>query len=217
MATSTSEAHDSVEKTGNVKATRDDWIKAARSKLDSVAIDELKILNLAEDLEVSRSSFYWYFDDIVELREELFAKWRNSTTAIVERVERPADNITSAILGIFACWVDPELFDPQLEFAIRDWGRRNDEVATLVEAADEQRLDALATMFGRYGFASADSTVRARLLYHGQLGYHLVGTNEPTERRLSFLPSYLETLTDVEPSQELLDEFADFFRGMQPD
>ncbi len=205
------------QRTGNVKATRDDWINASRQKLATVAMDELKILSLAQDLAVSRSSFYWYFDGIDELRDELFAIWNRSTKAVVERAQHTEDDITSAILGVFKLWVDPSLFDPVLEFAIRDWGRRNADVATLVEAADEVRLDALATMFGRYGFSGADSTVRARLLYHGQLGYHLVETNEPAERRLSFLPSYLVALTDVEPPQALLDEFAEFFLGMQPE
>jgi len=203
-------------RTGNVKATRADWIDAARSKLDSVAIDELKILTLAEDLSVSRSSFYWYFSGMAELQNELVKTWGDSTEAIVERSHRPTDTITTACLGVFECWADTKLSDPPLEFAIRDWGRRNTGIAERVHDADIARLEALAAMFGRHGFSEMDAMVRARLLYHSQLGYYLVGTNETTEMRLMFLPSYLVALTGEEPTAEILAAFSDYFRELSP-
>ena len=203
-------------RTGNVKATRQDWVAAARAKLNTVAIDELKILHLAEDLSVSRSSFYWYFSDMAELLDEVVLAWHASTAAIVERTLRPADDITAACLGVFECWSDAQLYDPLLDFAVRDWGRRNDSVAAHVYEADVERLAALAAMFERYGFSEADGMVRARLLYHGQLGYYAAGTDEPTELRLMFLPHYLLALTGVEPSPSELELFADYFRAMQP-
>ena len=43
------------------KATRQDWIDAALAALESEPIDQLRILSLASVLNVSRSSFYWYF------------------------------------------------------------------------------------------------------------------------------------------------------------
>jgi len=201
-------------RTGNVKATRADWINAARSKLDEVAIDELKILSLAQDLAVSRSSFYWYFAGMAELQHELVRAWGESTDAIVERAGRPADTITSACLGVFECWADPTLSDPPLEFAIRDWGRRDKVIAERVYDADVARLEAVAAMFERFGFTELDSMVRARLLYHSQLGYHLVGTRETTEMRLMFLPSYLVALTGEEPTPEILEAFGNYFRQL---
>ena len=180
-----------------------------------MAIDELKILALAEDLSVSRSSFYWYFNDMAELLEELVTIWATSTTAIVERTLRPTANITTACLGVFECWSDTNLYDPQLEFAVRDWGRRDDAVAARVYRADIERLAALAAMFEQHGFSEADGMVRARLLYHSQLGYYAAGTEEPAEVRLMFLPHYLAALTNVEPSPSELEDFANYFRSMQ--
>ena len=48
---------------GNAKATREDWLRAARDTLVAVGVVHVKILKLAAELDVSRSSFYWYFRD----------------------------------------------------------------------------------------------------------------------------------------------------------
>lgn len=200
---------------GNVKATRQDWIDAALSSLGNVAIDQLKILSLAARLSVSRSSFYWYFEGMGDMQEGLLDLWANSTVSIVERSRREADDITSACLGVFECWSDHSLYDERLDFAVRDWGRRDDAIAERVYLADVERLTALAEMFGRFGFGEADSMVRARLLYHSQLGYYAAGTDEPIETRLMFLPNYLQALTDVEPSAEVLADFAAYFGSVR--
>lgn len=200
---------------GNVKATRQDWVDAAVAALETVAVDQLKVLALSEELSVSRSSFYWYFEAMGELHEELLDLWAKSTSAIVERSERAAEDITTACLGVYECWADDALYSPLLDFAIRDWGRRSHEIAERVYLADLERLEAMAAMFARFDFDETDSMVRARLLYHSQLGYYAAGTNEPVEVRLAFLPSYLRAMTGVEPPAAVLADFANYFRAIQ--
>ncbi len=175
--------------------TRDDWIDVAVSALDEVSIDQLKVLGLARRLGVSRSSFYWFFEDPEELRAELLTVWEGNTSAIVERAERSAPTIVRACLGVFECWTDPQLYVPALDAAVRDWARRDDEAEVRMAAADLRRLDALTEMFLRHDFDPVDAVVRARLLYHSQVGYYVVGTDEPTEIRMAFLQHYLEAMT----------------------
>ena len=43
---------------GNVKVTRQDWLNAALDVLVNNGEEQIKILTLAERLDVSRSSFY---------------------------------------------------------------------------------------------------------------------------------------------------------------
>ena len=69
--------------------TREEWISTAVDALDEVSIDQLKVLGLARRLGVSRSSFYWFFEDPDDLRAELLAIWERNTEAIVERARRP--------------------------------------------------------------------------------------------------------------------------------
>ena len=196
----------------HTKATRDDWVAAARSALGETPIDGLRVLNLAGDLSVSRSSFYWYFADVDELHAELLAIWARNTASIVERCERSTPSIVAACLGVFECWADEALFDPTLDLAVRDWGRRDVEIATRVADADLRRLDAIAAMFAGHGFDPDDSTVRARLLYHSQVGYYAVGTDEPMDVRVAYLPYYLEAMCAAAPTDEELAAFISVLR-----
>ena len=66
------------------------------------------------------------------------------------------------------CWADEQSYNPILDLAVRDWGRRDAAIATRVQRADEQRLLALIEMFARHGFDDSEALVRARLLYHSQ-------------------------------------------------
>lgn len=199
---------------GNIKVTRQEWIGAAVLAIKTVPIDQLKILSLAADLSVSRSSFYWYFSGMGELQEELLRVWAQSTQAIVERTERTAMDITTACLGVYECWADRAIYNELLDFAVRDWGRRNPQIAERVYLADIERLTAMSVMFGRHDFDEADSMVRARLLYHSQLGYYAAGTDESIDMRLMFLPNYLRALTDVEPPPAVLETFVEYFRSI---
>lgn len=198
----------------HTKASREDWIHAAITALTHEGLDHVKVLLLSQRLDVSRSSFYWYFESRQDLLDELLAIWRINTTSIVERTLRDAPTIVAAVLGVFECWADERLFKPGLDFAVRDWARRDTVVRAEVENADQFRLDAIVAMFAGHGYSDDDSIVRARLLYQGQVGYYAVGTDEPTEVRLGYLPYYLRALTGVEPSIQELQAFEVFLDGM---
>jgi AcrR family transcriptional regulator len=177
------------------KATRQDWIEAALTALENEPIDQIRILNLASVLGVSRSSFYWYFQDPEELRNELLSLWYHNTTSIVGRAEREAETIVAACLGVFECWADPRLYHAALDLSVREWARRNELIAARVADADKARLDSLVEMFLHHDFEPVEATVRARLLYHSQVGYYAVNTVEPIPERLQLLPKYLMAMT----------------------
>lgn len=194
----------------HAKVTRHDWVEAARSALADHPIDQLKVLVLADTLGVARSSFYWYFTDRDELLGALLELWEHNTECIVERSGRPAGSVAAACLGVFECWADQRLYDPVLDLAVRDWGRRDDAVAVRVERADELRLEALTAMFARHGFEAAEALVRARLLYHSQVGYYAAATSEPVQTRLGYVPHYLRAMTGTDATADELAAFTDF-------
>ena len=66
---------------GNIKVTREDWIATAMGVLIHDGVDQVKILNLAQKMGVSRSSFYWYFGSRQDLLEALLAAWQAKNTA----------------------------------------------------------------------------------------------------------------------------------------
>ncbi|MCP3939706.1 MAG: TetR/AcrR family transcriptional regulator [Actinomycetia bacterium] len=194
----------------HTKVTRDDWIASALTQLRHEPIDQLKVLTIANTLDVSRSSFYWYFEQPSDLQGELLDLWRRNTDSIVERSKRPTSTPVAACLAVFECWVDPLVFDAVLDLAVRDWGRRDEAIAAEVAAADTKRVEAITDMFCRHGFEPSEALVRARLLYHSQVGYYAVGTDEPNETRMSYLPYYLEAMAGTPPTEDEIAEFEAF-------
>jgi AcrR family transcriptional regulator len=110
---------------GNVKVTREDWLKLAGEVLIERGVSQVKVLTLANSLGVSRSSFYWYFRSRKDLLDQLLEGWEGQNTrAVIDHAARPAGNICRAVMHLFECFIDPNQFDPRLDFAVREWARR---------------------------------------------------------------------------------------------
>lgn len=197
------------------RVTRDDWLRVARDALVDEGVDQVKVAVLAERLQVARSSFYWYFTDRDHLAAALLDQWEaHNTTAIQERAARSAATITEATLHVFECWADTRLFDVPLEFAVRDWARRDEAVRARLAAADEGRIDALAAMHRRFGFSREEALVRARVQYHSQIGLYALGVQETHAERLRMLSVYLRVFAGAEASSGELREFERFVRSI---
>lgn len=193
---------------GNVKVTREDWLGAAISILISDGVERVKILTLSEALGVSRSSFYWYFRDRADLLTTLLDHWESkNTTALETQAEAPARSITHACCNVFRCVVNPELFDIALDFAVRDWARRDEDVKSRLLASDTRRIGAICAMFQRFNYAPTEALIRSRVLYYMQNGYNDADLKEPLEERMSMLPHYLFVFTGVEPSCWEIEDF----------
>jgi AcrR family transcriptional regulator len=198
----------------HTKATRQDWIDLALKTLISDGVEQVKILPLSQSLKVSRSSFYWYFQSREDLLAALLQIWAGTnTSAIVSRAQRPCPNITDAVLAVFECFLDSTLFDPKLDFAVREWSRRDPEIRRIVDQSDDTRMQALTKMFARHGFAPNESFIRARILYYMQIGYYALDIAETLDERLAHSRDYIIGFTGEIPSQETLDRFISFAKS----
>jgi len=204
-------------KSGNAKVTRDDWLGLAERVLVSHGVSQIKILKLAEELGVSRSSFYWYFESRDDLLAKLLDHWEaHNTATLVAHAERSSPTIWSAITAVFECWLDPGLFDPRLDFAIREWARRSGSVRARVDRADEARIAALKAMFRRHGYQPTEAFIRARVMYFMQIGYYALVESEPAEARLAYTRAYLMIFSGREPGEaDLADATARLTAGLR--
>lgn len=184
------------------------WLGAAYDALLDGGIDAVKILPLAKRLGLSRTSFYWFFDDREELLDGLLGRWREKNTGnLVARTEAYAESIAEAMLNVFDCWVDRELFDSQFEFAVRSWALQSPSVLAQVHEADQERLEAITRMLVRFGHDPARADVRARTIYLTQIGYISIQTREDLAVRMPRMSAYVEIFTGQAPQQRELDRF----------
>jgi AcrR family transcriptional regulator len=187
---------------GNLKATREDWLDLALNVLAAEGVAQVTVLNLSERLDVSRSSFYWYFKNRDELLDALIDRWdRLNTRSIVDQTNAPAATVHEAVCNVFRCWVNPAIFSPRLDFAVREWARRSASVRRTLDRSDRARTEALKALFVRFGYDGEDALVRARVLYYMQIGYYALDLKEPIEARLNLTPHYLKAFTGLAPSE----------------
>lgn len=198
---------------GHVKVTRQDWLNMARDVLVNEGIGEVKILGLANRMGVSRSSFYWYFKDRADLQSALLDEWETRNTAqILHHCQMPSNGITEAVCNFFRCFVDTNKFDRGLDFAVREWSRRDPTIRARLDDADANRITALTTSFAYHGYAPADADARARIVYFMQLGYHALEVHEDMNTRMSRLEPYIRGFTGQEPDKTALTAFLDYVK-----
>ncbi|MDW3208192.1 MAG: TetR/AcrR family transcriptional regulator [Alphaproteobacteria bacterium] len=176
------------------RGSRETWLEAAKSALVESGVDAVKIQPLATAMSISRTSFYWFFKDRPALLDALLSEWdEKNTGAFVAACAAYSETITEAVLNLIAVFHDENCFEPQLDFAIRGWAHKSEAVARRVNAADERRLDAIRSLFVKYGFSADDADVRARTVYLTQIGYISMQVVESTSERMRRVPSYVKT------------------------
>ena len=174
----------------------EDWLNAAQRRLVNGGIDAVKIGPLAEDLKVTRGSFYWHFRDRNHLVQTLLARWQAQSHEMFNRlVGGDSASGMEEFVRLVHLWIDESEFDPSLESALRDWGRTSEEVAAVVKAVDEERIAYIKRIFLDFGYGEDEAFIRARITYFHQVGYYTIGYNETLDARMALLPMYVYVLT----------------------
>lgn len=191
------------------RGSQEGWLEAAYQSLLESGVDSVKILPLARRLNLSRTSFYWFFKDRDELLAGLIAKWRDKNTGnIVKQSQAYAEFLAEAMLNVFDCWLNTELFDSRFEFAVRSWALQSSDILAEVQKADQVRVDALTRMFMRFDQSEISADVRARTTYLVQIGYISMQSKEDIALRMRRIPPYVAIFTGQAPQRREMERFA---------
>ena len=190
------------------RGSREGWLEAAYDVLLESGVESVKILPLAKRLNLSRTSFYWFFRDREALLSGLVTRWRDKNTgSIVKQSEAYAESLAEAMLNVFDCWLDKDLFDSQFEFAMRSWALQSPDILAEMQEADQVRMEAIGRMFTRFGYGEEAADVRARATYLVQIGYISMQCKEDLALRMKRIPEYIAIYTGVAPRPRELDRF----------
>ncbi|MBS9715855.1 TetR/AcrR family transcriptional regulator [Pseudohalocynthiibacter aestuariivivens] len=190
------------------RGSADLWLDAAYQLLVTSGVEAVKILPLAKAVRMSRPSFYWHFEDREALLDALIARWDAKNTGnLVAQTRQHAVSIAEALFNLFDCWLDEDLFDAKLDFAIRNWAQSAPNLKTKLEIADQTRVKAITDMFVRHGFNPFQSDIRASAIYYTQVGYIAMMVEEPKSKRIERMPAYIETFTGNSPTESEIARF----------
>lgn len=196
------------------RGSREGWLETGYQALLDGGVDAVKIQPLAKQLKLSRTSFYWFFEDREALLTALIDGWAERTTGpLINATLEYADTRAEAMLNVLACFLSG-LFDARLEFAVRSWALQDGKVAERTKAADEARLTALREMLQRWGQPGDKADIRARTIYLTQIGYISMRAQEDLDTRLARIPTYVEIYTGQTAEPREIARFNAKVRGL---
>ncbi|MGV1046944.1 MAG: TetR/AcrR family transcriptional regulator [Solirubrobacterales bacterium] len=166
-----------------LRTPRSAWVEAAMRALAAGGPDAVRVEALAKDLGVSKGGFYWHFEDRRALLEETLDAWEKSGTEdVIATVEgEPADpraklrrlfELAPTAKGLFA-----------VELALRDWSRRDRDVARRLRRVDNRRMAYLRRQFGRFCADEDEAEARAMLAYSLFVGSYFFATGHGDRSR----------------------------------
>lgn len=166
--------------------TPDTWIAAATDVLVDEGVDRVRVDVLANQLEVTRGSFYWHFRDRQDLLQQVLQAWRAHTTE--QLTARMAASDADPRVQLRHVLQLPRhgraaVRAARIELAIRAWARHDPMARECVDASDAARMGYIAQLFSQLGHPVAEARHRAYLAYTFIVGDALVGAwGTPTER-----------------------------------
>jgi AcrR family transcriptional regulator len=142
------------------RTPRSSWIDEGLRALATGGPDAVRIETLARALGVTKGGFYWHFEDRRALLDEMLDEWeRLGVDEVIERLEGEGGDARARLRRLFAlASTSGELL--RIDLAVRDWARREPEVAERVRSVDNRRMDYLRSLFG--AFCPDDDDVEAR-------------------------------------------------------
>lgn len=198
-------AHENIE--AGWRGSRDGWLDVGYRALIENGVDAVKIQPLAKQLNLSRTSFYWFFQDREALLAALIEGWEERTSRpLIAATQQYAESRAEAMLNVLSCFLSTG-FDAKLEFAVRSWALQSEDVAARVQTADAARMSALQEMLLRWGHSEHEADVRARTIYLVQIGYISMQSSEKIETRIQRIPTYVEIYTGVTPTEREMARF----------
>src|SRR4051794_35089438 len=153
---------DQVPMAAPTRTPRTSWIEEGLRALGIGGPEAVRIEALAQALGVTKGGFYWHFDGRRDLLEEMLDTWeRVVTDEVIERVERPGGDARAKLrrLSTIARSSDELL---KVELAIREWARRDKDVARRLRRLDNRRMDYMRSLFG--AFCPDEDDVETRCL-----------------------------------------------------
>jgi AcrR family transcriptional regulator len=170
------------------RTPRTAWIEAGLRALADGGPDAVRVEPLARALGATKGSFYWHFDNRRALLEDVLDAWeRTGVDEVIERVESGDGNARSKLerLGAIALSGEKALgVDPlKVDLAVRDWARRDRQVARRLRRVDNRRMDYMRSLFRTFCADEDAVEDRCLLVFSLWIGSHFIAPDHRGRRR----------------------------------
>jgi AcrR family transcriptional regulator len=166
-----------------IRTPRGAWVRAALQALAAGGPDAVRVETLAGSLGVSKGGFYWHFAD----RQAL-----TGTEDIIAQVGSQPGDARVRLRKLLEVTTSPEGL--AVELAVRDWARRDGDVADRLRRADNRRMEFVRSLFRPFCADEDDVEVRAMTAYCLVIGSYFVAADHGGQTRARVLQLAIDRL-----------------------
>lgn len=172
------------------RKNRQSWLDAGLRALAGEGVQGLRIMPIAEQLGVTKGSFYWHFKNLDEYQSALLEEWEQShTQAAIECVEGLGGDAAVKLRH----WITGSLgADFMLSRAIRSWSNTDQRVSTVQAQVDQKRIAYLAKLLRDIGWPKADALALGEWTYWAWIGYSTLEGARASEAQIALILSVLQ-------------------------
>jgi AcrR family transcriptional regulator len=177
-----------------LQTPRGAWVDAALQALAEAGPDAVRVEALAKGLGVSKGGFYWHFKDRQALLDEMLDSWEKAVVEdVIASVESQPADPRAKLQQLFE--LAPSV-DFAVELALRDWSRRDTDIAERLHQIDNRRMGYLRSLFGQFCADENDVEARSMLAFSLFIGSYFIAAQHGAKTRAQVLQLAIDRLLD---------------------
>ena len=176
------------------RVSKSEWLAQALEVLSREGVQGVRVEQLARDLKIAKSGFYWHFRNRHELLRHMLDYWAYEFTEVVIQYQELLNVDPESRLNQISNMIRKHNLT-KFDLSVRAWAEHDEVAATVVAQVDESRLGYLRETFRELGFEGDDLEMRTRLFvcYHA---WEMSMYGDESERKLARLQKLrIELLT----------------------
>jgi AcrR family transcriptional regulator len=189
----------------STRLKRDDWLDQAFWAVVAGGFENVKVLSIAEKLNVTRGSFYWHFSDHADLIESLLNRWKLQQISLDQKLDsqhsgNPVKDLEDVVDAALT-QAGATLENLRFEQALRALSHQNTEAAKMLAEIDAERMKLFESKF----MAIVKDAKKARDL-SALLYLAIVGSYQALSRPVNppNIRNYLQTLISTYLVQKMV-------------
>jgi AcrR family transcriptional regulator len=139
-----------------------DWLNMALQILATGGVDAVRIRDLAQQLKISKSGFYWHFRDRSDLLESLKGYWIDEfSTQFMKNAKRQEGPLRERLISLVQAIRAKK--SGKLDLAFVSWAQSDPSVRALVDRVRDMRIAFAKELLAETGVSDPELTTRANL------------------------------------------------------
>lgn len=144
------------------RVSKRDWLDKALELLVSGGIDVVRIVDLARQLNVSKSGFYWHFKDRAELLEAMKQYWVDEfSSEFIEEALANDGPLRKRLVSLIGAIRKKQ--SGKLDLAFTSWAQTDPCVQEIVDSVRDMRIAFIKELLSASGVRDEELDLRARL------------------------------------------------------